>query len=81
MTSAFKVEAECTINTLLPIIKNQYPDAVVKRYLSHETVDRWYGCMFDADKGLLVNSLSNDHFTFIDEEIKHLFSSDLYNHM
>lgn len=35
---------------------------------SHETVDRCDGFVFDVDKGAVVDSLVNDHLTFLDEE-------------
>jgi hypothetical protein len=34
-----KVEAECTINMLLPILRHQYPEVDVERYFLRETID------------------------------------------
>jgi hypothetical protein len=65
---AVKVEAECTINTLLPLLRHQYPDADLDRYFSHGAIDRCAGYKFDEAKGLVVDSLVQDHLTFIDEE-------------
>jgi hypothetical protein len=65
---AVKVEAECTINTLLPLLRHQYPDADLDRYFSHGAIDRCAGYKFDEAKGLVVDGLVQDHLTFIDEE-------------
>jgi hypothetical protein len=63
-----KVEAECSINTLLPLLKYQYPDADVERYFSHEAIDRCDGLAFDSVKGVVIDNLVDDHLTFLDEE-------------
>lgn len=63
-----KVEAECTINSLLPILNYKYPNKDLEKYFSHEAVDRCEGYAYDPTKGVVVDSLINDHLTFIDEE-------------
>jgi hypothetical protein len=63
-----KVEAECTINTLLPLLKHKYPDADLDRLFTSETEHRCEGLTFDESKGAVVDNLVNDHLTFLDEE-------------
>jgi hypothetical protein len=63
-----KVEAECTINTLIPILKYKYPDIAIEKLFSHEANDRCEGLKFDPAKGAVVDELVTDHLTFIDEE-------------
>jgi hypothetical protein len=70
-----KVEEEGTINTLLPLLKHKYPDKDLESCFSHETVGRCEGLVFDVDKGTVVDSLVNDHLTFLDEENLLSFSS------
>jgi hypothetical protein len=71
-----KIEAECTINTLLPILKYQYPNADVERYFSHEAIDRCEGLTFNEETGAVVDNLVEDHLTFLDEENLLGFSFD-----
>jgi hypothetical protein len=61
-----KVEAECTMTTLLPILHHKYPDAKVEKHFSHKAVDRCEGYTFDPAQGIVVDNLINDHLTFID---------------
>jgi hypothetical protein len=63
-----KVEAEYTINTLLPILKHQFPDIEVDKHFTHETNDQFEGRIFDPDKGVVVDSLVNDHLVLINEK-------------
>jgi hypothetical protein len=63
-----RIEAECTINTLLPILKHKFPSTNVERYFTHETIDRCEGLIFDVNKGSVVDSLVNDHLTFSNKE-------------
>jgi hypothetical protein len=63
-----RVEAECTINTLLPILRYKYPDINVECYFSHEAIDRCEGYKYDESRGTVVDNLVSDHLTFIDEE-------------
>jgi hypothetical protein len=62
------VEAECSINMLLPLLKHHYPDVDLDKYFSHEAIDRCEGYKFDIDKGAVVDNLVNDHLSFIDDE-------------
>ncbi len=71
-----KIEAECSINTLLPILKHKYPEADLERYFTHETIDRCEGLVFDADKGAVIDNLVDNHLTFLDEENLLGFSFD-----
>jgi hypothetical protein len=63
-----RVEAECTINSLLPILRHKYPNSDVESYFLHEAIDRCEGYKYDAEKGMVVDNLVQDHLTFIDEE-------------
>lgn len=63
-----KIEAECTIDTLLPILKYKYPAVDVEKFFSHEAIDRCEDYKYDATKGVVVDGLIEDHLTFIDEE-------------
>jgi hypothetical protein len=71
-----KIEAECTINTLLPILKYHYPNADKERYFSHEAIDRCEGLTFNAETGAVVDNLVEDNLTFLDEENLLGFSFD-----
>jgi hypothetical protein len=63
-----KVEAECTINTLLPLLRHLHPDIDVDKYFTQDTIDRCEGYKFDPTKGVVVDTLVNDELTFIDED-------------
>jgi hypothetical protein len=63
-----RVEAECTITSLLPILRHKYPHLDLDSYFSHEAIDRCDGYKYDAEKGMVVDDLVQDHLTFIDEE-------------
>jgi hypothetical protein len=65
---AVKIEAECTIQSLLPILSHHYPDADLEQYFSQEAIDRCDGYRFDAEQGIVVDGFVNDHLTFVDEE-------------
>jgi hypothetical protein len=67
-TPAVKVEAECTMNTLLPILHHRYPKADVQKFFSHECVDRCEGYMWDEEQGVVVDNLVNNHLQIIDDE-------------
>jgi hypothetical protein len=62
------VEAECTFNILLPILKFKYPEADIEKCFTQETFDRCDSLTFDPSKGIVVDNLINNHLTFIDEE-------------
>jgi hypothetical protein len=51
------IEAECTINTLLPILRHKYPNTDVESYFSHEAIDHCEGFKYDAEKGVVVDRL------------------------
>jgi hypothetical protein len=63
-----KVEAECTINTLLPLLKHKYPEAEVEKHFSQETIERSEGYKFDPIKGIVVDDFIDDNLQFIDED-------------
>jgi hypothetical protein len=63
-----KIEAECTINTLLPILRHKFLDTEVDKNFSKETIEKCEGCKFDPEKGVVVDTLVDDNITFIDEE-------------
>jgi hypothetical protein len=65
---SIKVEAECTINTLLPLLKFKYPGIDIEKYFSTEAIERCEGYAFDPAKGIVVDKLIDDNLTFIDEE-------------
>jgi hypothetical protein len=63
-----KVEAECTMNTLLPLLKHQHPLANVEKYFAQNIIDKCDGYEFDEIQGIVVDKNVNDHLTFIDED-------------
>jgi hypothetical protein len=65
---AVKVEAECTVNTLLPLLKHHYPDSDLDKYFSHEAIDRCEGYKYDVTKGAVIDDLVDNHLSFIDDE-------------
>jgi hypothetical protein len=65
---AVKVEAECTVNTLLPLLKHHYPNADLAKYFSHEAIDRCEGYKYNVNKGAVVDDLVDTHLSFIDDE-------------
>jgi hypothetical protein len=76
---AVKVEAECTISSLLPLLKYKYPSIDLEKYFSQEAIDRCDGYKFDAEKGIVVDDLVEDHLTFIADESLLGFSFTLAN--
>jgi hypothetical protein len=65
---AVKVEAECIMNTLLPILHHKYPDADVQKFFTQECVDRCEGYTWDEEQGIVVDKLVNNHLQIIDDE-------------
>jgi hypothetical protein len=63
-----KIEAECAIHTLLPLLQHHFPDVEVDDHFTSEVVERCSTFKFDAKTGTIVDEELGDHLAIIDDD-------------
>jgi hypothetical protein len=63
-----KIEAECAIHTLLPMLQCHFPDAEVREHFTSEVAEQCEGLKYDTKSGTVINEVLGDHLSIIDND-------------
>jgi hypothetical protein len=74
-----KVEAECAVHTLYPLLKFKYPEKDIDDHFTSKTIKRCVDYKYDEETGLVVDEVLGDQLTIIDNDNLLGFTFDINN--
>lgn len=72
-----KVQAECTIHTLLPLLKYHYPTSSIEGNFTQQVIRRCQNMEFDEESGMVIDPTLEQSMKYVEEVALPGFSLDM----
>ena len=72
-----KVQAECTIHTLLPLLQYHYPDSAIEGNFTQQVVKRCQNMEYDEETGMVIDPTLDQSMKYVEEVALPGFSLDM----
>ena len=72
-----RIQAECTIHTLLPLLQHHFPNSGIETNFTQETILRCQNMKYDEETGAVIDPEVEDSMKMIEDEALSGFTLDL----